>query len=311
MKDASESFFDVASSYPNPLLVSAVAYEPPPPYHFCKRPRNVLLDPLDDLTVEVEKLIELNKCRDLPRLRGRAERCVPVGSRRAALRLRPTAPRSVCPALLSTQFISFRLHTMRPGPSAMRSRITVSYVVLWERLATAGYSRGCHNGQPTLKRIPHGARRRPRLPQPPHSGYRRYQSAATAAIKETYYSIPWRPAGKPNSQDAPASKISKSAKLSQPIKAANSKVPTDPTVTIDEADVIVTPLRKNPNDRHLFSFTKRAAGQKSENAIPKALLSLMAAIQQEALQSNRRPSRISGTYLPYLRHLKSHTIPTP
>ncbi|GBP80210.1 hypothetical protein EVAR_100087_1 [Eumeta japonica] len=56
-----EHFFDVASSHPNPLAVSAVSYKPPPPYHFCKRPRNVLLDPHDDLTVEVEKLIELNK----------------------------------------------------------------------------------------------------------------------------------------------------------------------------------------------------------------------------------------------------------
>ncbi|GBP32233.1 RNA-directed DNA polymerase from mobile element jockey [Eumeta japonica] len=61
MKDASERFFDVASSHPNPLLVSAVSYEPPPPHHFCRRPWNVLLDPPDDFTVKVEKLIELNK----------------------------------------------------------------------------------------------------------------------------------------------------------------------------------------------------------------------------------------------------------
>ncbi|GBP32052.1 Probable RNA-directed DNA polymerase from transposon BS [Eumeta japonica] len=61
MKDASERFFNIANSHPNPLLVSAVSYEPPPSYHFCRRPRNVLLDPPDDLTVEVEKLIEVNK----------------------------------------------------------------------------------------------------------------------------------------------------------------------------------------------------------------------------------------------------------
>ncbi|GBP26857.1 hypothetical protein EVAR_16437_1 [Eumeta japonica] len=61
VKDASERFFDVASSHPNPLLVSTVSYEPPPPHHLCRRPRNVLLDPPDDLTVEVEKLLELNK----------------------------------------------------------------------------------------------------------------------------------------------------------------------------------------------------------------------------------------------------------
>ncbi|GBP65923.1 Probable RNA-directed DNA polymerase from transposon X-element [Eumeta japonica] len=61
MKDASERFFDIASNHPNPLLVEAVTYEPPPPNHFCRRPRNILTDPPDDLTVEVEKLIELNK----------------------------------------------------------------------------------------------------------------------------------------------------------------------------------------------------------------------------------------------------------
>ncbi|GBP67580.1 Probable RNA-directed DNA polymerase from transposon X-element [Eumeta japonica] len=61
MRDTSERFFDVASSHPNPLLVSAVSYEPPPPHHFCRRPRSVLLDPPDDLTVEVEKLLEVNK----------------------------------------------------------------------------------------------------------------------------------------------------------------------------------------------------------------------------------------------------------
>ncbi|GBP30204.1 hypothetical protein EVAR_94512_1 [Eumeta japonica] len=58
MKYASERFFDVASSHSNPLLVSAVTYEPPPPHHFCRRARNVLLNPPDDLTVEaiVEKI---------------------------------------------------------------------------------------------------------------------------------------------------------------------------------------------------------------------------------------------------------------
>ncbi|GBP16390.1 RNA-directed DNA polymerase from mobile element jockey [Eumeta japonica] len=61
MKDASERFFDEASSHPNPLLVLAVSYEPSPLHHFCRRPRNVPLDPPDDLTIEVEILIELNK----------------------------------------------------------------------------------------------------------------------------------------------------------------------------------------------------------------------------------------------------------
>ncbi|GBP89608.1 Probable RNA-directed DNA polymerase from transposon X-element [Eumeta japonica] len=54
MKDASERFFYTASSHPNPLLVSVVSYEPPPLHFFCRRPRSVLLDPPDDLTVEVE-----------------------------------------------------------------------------------------------------------------------------------------------------------------------------------------------------------------------------------------------------------------
>ncbi|GBP57119.1 hypothetical protein EVAR_33362_1 [Eumeta japonica] len=58
--DASERFFDIASSYPNPLLISAISYEPHPPLHFCRKPRNVLLDP-PDLTVEMKKLIEINK----------------------------------------------------------------------------------------------------------------------------------------------------------------------------------------------------------------------------------------------------------
>ncbi|GBP88606.1 Vascular endothelial growth factor receptor 1 [Eumeta japonica] len=59
IKDASERFFNIAYSHPNPLLVLAVSYEPPPSHHFCRRPRNVLIDPPDDLIVEVEKLIEL------------------------------------------------------------------------------------------------------------------------------------------------------------------------------------------------------------------------------------------------------------
>ncbi|GBP65506.1 hypothetical protein EVAR_38845_1 [Eumeta japonica] len=61
MKDASERFFDIVSSHLNPLLVLAVLYEPPLPHHFCRRPRNVLIDPPGDLTIEEEKLLELNK----------------------------------------------------------------------------------------------------------------------------------------------------------------------------------------------------------------------------------------------------------
>ncbi|GBP11627.1 hypothetical protein EVAR_77756_1 [Eumeta japonica] len=50
-----------ASSDPNPFYNLVVSYESPPTHHFCRRLRNILLDPPDDLTVEVEKLIELNK----------------------------------------------------------------------------------------------------------------------------------------------------------------------------------------------------------------------------------------------------------
>ncbi|GBP40597.1 hypothetical protein EVAR_41677_1 [Eumeta japonica] len=61
MNDGSERFFDTASSHPNQLFVSAVSHEPLPPYHFCRRPRNNLSDPPDNLTVAVEKLLEVNK----------------------------------------------------------------------------------------------------------------------------------------------------------------------------------------------------------------------------------------------------------
>ncbi|GBP37541.1 hypothetical protein EVAR_28794_1 [Eumeta japonica] len=54
-------FFNITSSHPNPLLVSAVSYEPPTPHHFCRRSRNILSGSLDDLTVEVKNLIEVNK----------------------------------------------------------------------------------------------------------------------------------------------------------------------------------------------------------------------------------------------------------
>ncbi|GBP75757.1 RNA-directed DNA polymerase from mobile element jockey [Eumeta japonica] len=51
MKDASKRFFDTAGSHPNALLRAAVDYQPPPPTHFLRRPRNVLIDPPDALTV--------------------------------------------------------------------------------------------------------------------------------------------------------------------------------------------------------------------------------------------------------------------
>ncbi|GBP81658.1 Probable RNA-directed DNA polymerase from transposon X-element [Eumeta japonica] len=37
MKDASKRFFDMAQNHPNPLIVSAATYEPPPAHHFFKK----------------------------------------------------------------------------------------------------------------------------------------------------------------------------------------------------------------------------------------------------------------------------------
>ncbi|GBP60105.1 Probable RNA-directed DNA polymerase from transposon BS [Eumeta japonica] len=56
MKDASKRFFDIAGSHPNALLRAAVGYQPPPPIHLIRRPRNVLTDPPDALTEAVESL---------------------------------------------------------------------------------------------------------------------------------------------------------------------------------------------------------------------------------------------------------------
>ncbi|GBP86567.1 Probable RNA-directed DNA polymerase from transposon X-element [Eumeta japonica] len=64
MKDASERFFSIAESHPNQLLSAAASYEAPPPYHFIRRPRNIITDPPDDFTAEVETLRELNKQND-------------------------------------------------------------------------------------------------------------------------------------------------------------------------------------------------------------------------------------------------------
>ncbi|GBP37383.1 Probable RNA-directed DNA polymerase from transposon X-element [Eumeta japonica] len=64
MKDASERFFSIAKFHSNPLLTAAGSYEAPPPYHFIRRPRNVLTDPPDNFTTEVERLREINKQND-------------------------------------------------------------------------------------------------------------------------------------------------------------------------------------------------------------------------------------------------------
>ncbi|GBP34421.1 RNA-directed DNA polymerase from mobile element jockey [Eumeta japonica] len=63
MKDASKIFFDITGFHPNAFLRAAVNYEPPPSYHFIRRPRNVLNDP-DALTAAVESLMEVNDITD-------------------------------------------------------------------------------------------------------------------------------------------------------------------------------------------------------------------------------------------------------
>ncbi|GBP16152.1 hypothetical protein EVAR_9870_1 [Eumeta japonica] len=64
MKNASKRFFDIAESHPNALLHSAVSYEPPQPYHFIRRPWNVLTDAPDALTAAVESLMEVKNTND-------------------------------------------------------------------------------------------------------------------------------------------------------------------------------------------------------------------------------------------------------
>ncbi|GBP41640.1 Probable RNA-directed DNA polymerase from transposon X-element [Eumeta japonica] len=63
MKDASKRFFDFAGSHPN-----AVDYQPPPPTHFIRRPRNVLIDPPNAFTAAVESLNDVNDTHDLLRV---------------------------------------------------------------------------------------------------------------------------------------------------------------------------------------------------------------------------------------------------
>ncbi|GBP52997.1 Probable RNA-directed DNA polymerase from transposon BS [Eumeta japonica] len=64
MKDASKRIFDIAGSHSNALLRVAVDYQPPPPTHFLRRPRNVLIDPSDALTAAVDSLNDVNDMHD-------------------------------------------------------------------------------------------------------------------------------------------------------------------------------------------------------------------------------------------------------
>ncbi|GBP40206.1 Probable RNA-directed DNA polymerase from transposon BS [Eumeta japonica] len=64
MKDTSELFFSIAESYPNPLLSAVASYEAPPPYHFIRGPRNIVIDPRDDFAAKIERLRETYKQND-------------------------------------------------------------------------------------------------------------------------------------------------------------------------------------------------------------------------------------------------------
>ncbi|GBP27639.1 hypothetical protein EVAR_12683_1 [Eumeta japonica] len=46
---------------PNPFISSAATYESPPAYHFLRWSRNILSDPPDTFTTEVERLIEVRR----------------------------------------------------------------------------------------------------------------------------------------------------------------------------------------------------------------------------------------------------------
>ncbi|GBP94505.1 hypothetical protein EVAR_86172_1 [Eumeta japonica] len=64
LQDASKRFFDIAGSHPNTLLRAAVDYQPPPPTHFIRRPRNVLIDPPNALTAAVDSLNDVKDTHD-------------------------------------------------------------------------------------------------------------------------------------------------------------------------------------------------------------------------------------------------------
>ncbi|GBP56436.1 Probable RNA-directed DNA polymerase from transposon BS [Eumeta japonica] len=64
LQDALKRFFDIAGSHPNAFLRAAVDYQPPPPTHLIRRPRNVLTNPPDALTAAVESLNDVNDTHD-------------------------------------------------------------------------------------------------------------------------------------------------------------------------------------------------------------------------------------------------------
>ncbi|GBP54110.1 hypothetical protein EVAR_81278_1 [Eumeta japonica] len=59
----------MAQNHPNPLIVSAAAYEPPPVHHFLRRLRNILSDLPNALTSEIERLTEARNMKNGKKVR--------------------------------------------------------------------------------------------------------------------------------------------------------------------------------------------------------------------------------------------------
>ncbi|GBP87992.1 hypothetical protein EVAR_66203_1 [Eumeta japonica] len=102
-------FADDTALYP----VEAVSYEPPP-YHFCRRPRS-LIDPPDELTIEVEKLIELNKMPIRTSVAGEAAPGAPLSEHYAT-------PRATTRSTGATQYVLRATRYSRVTSAAHRRR---------------------------------------------------------------------------------------------------------------------------------------------------------------------------------------------
>ncbi|GBP55066.1 hypothetical protein EVAR_46362_1 [Eumeta japonica] len=63
LKDASEHFFSIAESHSNPLLSAAASYEAPPPYHFIRRPQNIIIDPPEETLIARNRLLKKENMR--------------------------------------------------------------------------------------------------------------------------------------------------------------------------------------------------------------------------------------------------------
>ncbi|GBP30960.1 Probable RNA-directed DNA polymerase from transposon BS [Eumeta japonica] len=147
MKDAWKRFFDIAGSHLNALLRAAVDYQPPPPSHLIRRPRNVLTNPADALTAAVESLNDVNDTHDSLRV-GLSEGREPTRDgflrRPMPRRLPPGVVHSACHALSALAcavrphsedfFSGFQSHTThaygREGVQDIRTKKKKSHTIL-------------------------------------------------------------------------------------------------------------------------------------------------------------------------------------